>query len=170
MIASEWLLVAVQDFFVVYLMLWVQGVGSRYCGLLSFFLSMLDCVMLLLTVLCGIQVVCGACGVIFAFCTRWLVVGLGCLFQRTLCISGIVILWVVEYCISMGVGTLNTHYVYSDLIIISSFFGIVLIVHMWFCRSGFQLTFPARVIRGIHIHTRYFLQWINAMNQLIRDN
>jgi hypothetical protein len=42
-------------------------------------------------------------------------------------ISGIVILWVSGYCILIGVGTLYTHHVYFDMIIITFFFGIVLI-------------------------------------------
>ena len=56
--------------------------------------------------------------------------GLGCLFDFLNAhygISGIVILRVSGYCILIGVGTLYTHYVYFNIIIITSFFGIVLI-------------------------------------------
>ena len=70
---------------------------------------------------------CGACGVIFFPIHDGWWWDLVVCFNAHYGISGIVILRVSGYCILIGVGTLYTHYVYFNIIIITSFFGIVLI-------------------------------------------
>ena len=115
--------------FVVYLMFTVQGVGYRCCGLLSFFPHVGLCRVssLLLLFSWAYRSFCGACGVIFFPIHDGWWWDLVVCFNAHYGISGIVILRVSGYCILIGVGTLYTHYVYFNIIIITSFFGIVLI-------------------------------------------